>query len=256
MTAEEAKKPAWFEIGDQLTWPIIGMACTSARNHKLPTLDTSAAAELAICHHAGCIEASGYANRRGKHSTAIGLLRQSIEALTVAEVGLQAPAFAEPLLQGWLKGKKSQGELRKALEAEIWPTYGHGLWDEPWSEFYANMAKAVQPYAHYTQELQGWQYAVVSHNNDGQFIAMTGLETYDPTQATRVTLFHMLLTFMLGRILLAHGGNPDVNKRESQITKLGGSIAGSRLLFEKGEWGTQFAPHMLLRHGYRPEDDI
>jgi len=28
--------------------------------------------------------------------------------------------------------------------------YGTGLWDEPWSDFYGNLARAVQPYAHYT----------------------------------------------------------------------------------------------------------
>jgi hypothetical protein len=255
MAMNKKTMPQWFELGDQLMWPLIGMACTSARNHKMPTLDTDGVAELAVCHHAGCLEASGYANRRGKHSTAISLVRQSIEALTVAEVGLQEAEFAEPLLQDWLKGRKSQGQLRQALEADIWPTYGTGLWDEKWAEFYANLARAVQPYAHYTQELQGWQYAVVSHDMESSFIAMTGLGTYDPTQASRVTLFHMLLTYMLGRILLVHGHNLDVCAREEAITKLGSALSESRLLFRKRNWGLQLAPHMLFRGGYRPDDD-
>jgi hypothetical protein len=72
--------------------------------------------ELALCHHAGCIEAAGYANTRGKHSAAMCLVRQSLEALTVAEIGLQKPAFAASLLDAWKTGKKSQGELRSALE--------------------------------------------------------------------------------------------------------------------------------------------
>jgi len=52
-----------------------------------------------------------YANQRGKHSAAICLVRQSVEALTIAEVGLQPKLLAEPLLSEWKEGKKSQGEL-------------------------------------------------------------------------------------------------------------------------------------------------
>lgn len=155
-------KPQWFTIGDQLLWPLIGMGIAAARSHRLSTPDLQALPELALCHHAGCIEAGGHANRRGKHSTAICLVRQSVEALTIAELGLQPPEFAEPLLTAWKDGKKSHGELRKALEQNVWPCYGTGLWDETWAEFYGNLAKAVQPYAHYTSELQGWQFTTVA----------------------------------------------------------------------------------------------
>src|SRR5262249_44087650 len=112
--------------------------------HRLSTPDLQSLAELALCHHAGCIEAGGHANRRGKHSAAICLVRQPVEALTIAEIGLQSPQFAEPLLMAWKDGKKSHGELRKALEQSVWPKYGTGLWDETWAEFYGNLARAVQ----------------------------------------------------------------------------------------------------------------
>lgn len=123
MSAEVDEKPRWFVLGDQLMWPLVGMGCTSARCHRLSTPDLQSLAELAICHHAGCLEASDHANRRGKHSAAVCLVRQSVEALTIAEIGLQPPAFAEPLLLGWKEGKKSHGELRKALEKDVCPTY-------------------------------------------------------------------------------------------------------------------------------------
>jgi hypothetical protein len=87
-------------------------------------------------------------------------------------------SVAEPLLEAWKTGKKSQGELRRALQREIWPSYGTGLWNEPWAEFYANLAQAVQPYAHYTQQLQGWQFETLSVEHDGSTIEKTGLETY------------------------------------------------------------------------------
>jgi hypothetical protein len=250
MGVEAEERPRWFVLGDQLMWPLVGMGCTSARDHRLSTPDLQSLAELAICHHGGCLEASNHANRRGKHSASICLVRQSVEALTIAEIGLQAPSFAEPLLLGWKEGKKSHGELRKALEKDVWPTYGTGLWDESWTEFYGNLARAVQPYAHYTSELQGWQFVTVDYEGGKEFTAMFGLETYDPLQATRITLFHMLLTYMLGRILLSHGGNPEVVSRRAEILELGRALGSSKLLFQRGEWWAQLAPHMLFKPGH------
>jgi hypothetical protein len=243
-------KPQWFTIGDELLWPLIGMGVATARSHRLSTPDLQSLAELALCHHAGCIEAGGHANRRGKHSAAICLVRQSVEALTIAEIGLQSPQFAEPLLMAWKDGKKSHGELRKALEQSVWPKYGTGLWDETWAEFYGNLARAVQPYAHYTSELQGWQFTTTDYDGGKEFTAAFGLETYDALQATRITLFHMLLTYMLGRILLVHGKNPDVLARRGDILKLGHALGSSKLLFKRGEWWSQLAPHMLFKPGH------
>jgi len=254
MTGTE-KQPEWFRIGDKLLWPLIGMGVATARAHRLPTVDLQSLAELAVCHHAGCIEASSYINERGKHSAAICLIRQSVEALTIAEIGLQPANFAEPLLSAWKDGKKSHGELRKALERDVWPKYGQGLWDESWAEFYGNLARAVQPYAHYTAELQGWQLVTVAYDGGRKLIALQGLETYDALQATRVTLFHMLLTWMLGRILLAHGGNPDVLECRESILGLGRALGTSKLLSKRGEWWTQLAPHMLFKPGHDWRDD-
>ena len=244
------QKPQWFTIGDALLWPLIGMGVGTARSHRLPSPDLQSLAELALCHHAGCVEASCHANGRGKHSAAICLVRQSVEALTIAEIGLQSPEFAEPLLIAWKEGKKSHGELRKALEQDVWPRYGTGLWDETWAEFYGNLARAVQPYAHYTAELQGWQFATVTYDGGREFVASFGLETYDALQATRITLFHMLLTYMLGRILIVHGKNTDVMARRSEIVKLGHALGKSKLLFQRGEWSSQLAPHMLFKPGH------
>lgn len=53
------------------------------------------------------------------------------------------------------------------------------MWDEPWSEFYGNLARAVQPYARYTPELQGWQFATTDYEGGTEFTATYGLETYD-----------------------------------------------------------------------------
>lgn len=170
-------------------------------------------------------------------------------------IGLQPPEFAEPLLAAWKQGKKSHGELRQALQRDVWPTYGPGLWDETWDQFYGNLARAVQPYAHYTPELQGWQFVTLAYDGDREAIVMHGLETYDSLQATRITLLHMLLTWMLGRILLAHGKNPDVLALREAICRLGDALGSSKLLFQRGDWGAQLAPHMLFRPGRSWRDD-
>jgi len=162
-----------------------------------------------------------------------------VEALTIAEIALPVPSFAEPPPASWKEGKKSHGDLRKALEQSVWPSYGTGLWEESWAEMYGNLARAVQPYAHYTTELQGWQFATVAYDGGTTFVAKTGLETYDPLQASRITLCHMLLSYMLGRILLMHGRNPDVVARRESIVQLGHALGSSKLLFNRGEWWTQ-----------------
>ena len=241
--------PEWFRLGESLMWPLVGMAVATCRSHKMATLDLSMQGELAIYHHAGCLETSAHANKRGKHSAALCLIRQSVEALCIAELSLQDPSFAEPLLLGWKDGKKTQGEVRKSLERDIWPRYGSGLWSETWPEFYANLARAVQPYAHYTSDLQGWQFSNHSYDGGTTFLASTGLENYDSLLATRITLLHALLTWMLGRILLDHGKNTDVLTRKSDIHDLGKALGSSRLLFEGGDWGSQLAPHMFFKPG-------
>jgi hypothetical protein len=254
-TQTPTPQPEWFVIGDALLWPLVGMAASACRCNVLSNPDLSALGELAIFHHAGCLEASASINRRGKHSVAIGLVRQSVEALSIAEVALQDPAFAEPTLAAWKDGKKSQGDIRKALEQTVWSSYGKGLWSEPWQEFYANLARAVQPYAHYTPELQGWQFADRAHTGGTTFVAELGFEAYDPLKATRITLLHMLLTWMLGRILLAHGRYAPAMEKRQEVLRLGASLANSKLLFRGGNWGDQLAPHMLFKPGHTWRDD-
>ncbi|MDP1589291.1 MAG: hypothetical protein Q8M07_16190, partial [Prosthecobacter sp.] len=228
--------PQWFTLSEKLMWPLIGMSAAAARANAAAVSGLEPASELAFCHHAGCMEASIHINRRGKHATAICLIRQSIEALTIGEIGLQHPGFARALLAEWKEGARSQGQLRRALEAEIWPSYGVGLWDEPWAVFYANLARAVQSYAHYTPELQGWQWCFVAHGESGRWIGKHGPETYDAIKASRITLFHALLTWMLGRILIASGKSADALLLQREVKELGDALGRSKLLFARGEW--------------------
>jgi hypothetical protein len=82
-----------------------------------------------------------------------------------------------------------------------------GLWLKPWTDYYREFCNAVQPYAHYSRELQGWQLALMeerAHRSiDGNYLllAKIGLSTYDANKATRITLLHILLSWTLGQIM-------------------------------------------------------
>ena len=151
------QKPKWLTFTDKLIGPLFPIASGVLDSKKSANMHLSQIPTMALFHLFGCLYASIEANERGQHSVAICLIRQCVEALTLIDLGLQEPSYREPLLEKWETGKKSHGEIRKALEQDIWPNYGHGLWDEPWREYFGNLARAVQPYAHYSPEVMGWQ---------------------------------------------------------------------------------------------------
>ncbi len=244
-------KPRWLELGDELLWPLVGMSLsTLAEAHKADP-DAWSIVNAAQIHFAHCIETSMRCNEEGKHSVAISLLRQCIESLTLVDMGLQNHDFAFPLLMKWKEGKKSLGELRKHLDTEIWSKYGTGLWDESWSDFLTNLASAVQPYAHYTQQLQGWQYSVVGFDYEKQegiyYTDISG--AYDALKASRITLFHELAGWTLGRLLLANGDNKNVLERASKIEEWGKALGKSKLLFKNKNWGNELLSDMFFKPG-------
>jgi len=133
---------------------------------------------MAVCHFAGCLGTSTKANKQGKHSVAICLVRQCLEAFTIVDVGLQHPVYPEPLLLAWSEEKTTAGQLRQNLEHDMWPQYGKGSWSESRAEFFGNLAQSVHPYAHYSPELQGWQWATIKSGKTGAWLAI-GPTTYD-----------------------------------------------------------------------------
>ena len=242
--------PAWLRPGNRLLWPILRRARAAVDERKSGDLSLDFIPSSAVIHLIDCLQTSIETNVKGRHAVAISLVRQCVEALTLVEIGLQQPAYRNPILHDWRDQSKKPGELRKILERDVWPTYGTGLWKESWAEFAGEFARAVQPYAHYTQLLQGWQLAVASGNKlhrgqDGHyiFIAKLGINTYDPVKATRITLLHCLLVWVVARILAA---NHVSNINASDVALLGNQLANSDLLGrEKVTWHQQFWPHMF-----------
>jgi hypothetical protein len=248
------KKPKWLELGEYLFGPILATAKTIIDQSQWTDFDLAQIPVLAIYHLASSLDSSIDANQKGRHSVAISLTRHCVEALTLIDVGLQKEAFAVPLLDKWRNGKKTSGNLRQELEKDIWPKYGTGLWDEPWREFFGNLSRAVQPYAHCSRELLEWQFAVLDHNSDSaRFSVAVGV--YDPLKASRITLLHVLVGWALGRLLLENRSGSEIATVSKEIRELGRALGSSRLLMKRKDWSLQLLPTMLFKEGNTWRDE-
>lgn len=205
--------------------------------------------DLALQHFVECWQVSAEVNRKGWHSVALCLVRQCVEAFSLVELGLSDAAPGRDLLRRWLNGQLTAGALRAGLESSLWPRYGTGLWDEPWADFAGNLARAVQPYAHYSPELQQWQLSLLRLPGKTGMFAMTGPQSYDPVKASRLTLLHALLIWSLARVLLASGGLGPEPSAEV-VRAWGASLSRSRFLDGgRSDWATELWPHMWFTDG-------
>jgi hypothetical protein len=209
MTAKS--EPQWFRLGDKLMWQVPKAIYDSLSEESRFTATNHNAIRCSIIHLIQCLELSIESNRKGQHAVSMCLLRQCAEALTIIELGLLRDfELGSGLLNDWLRGKKKAGEIRKRLGEQVWPSYGYGLWQETWTEFIREFGDALHPYAHYTSALQAWQMALMqdsaTQDDQGNYllIAKVGFDTYDANKATRITLLHVLLSYVLGRVALAN----------------------------------------------------
>ena len=162
---------------------------------------------------------------------------------------MQPEGLATSLLSEWLHGKTSQGNMRAKLEAACWPRYGQGLWSESWPQFFGNLAKAIQPYAHYSHVLMGWQYATPAvgprlYNGEDIIIdARIGLNSYDALKALRISLYTAMLGWALARMLEANSISCPMHGEK--LEEWGRSIAVSELLDgSRSSWGDILLPHL------------
>jgi hypothetical protein len=181
------------------------------------------------------------ANRAGMHANALALTRQCIEAFSVIELGICDHADAASMLQRWWDDEITSGQLRRWLSEQVWPRYGSGLWQEPWSDFMAKLASAVQAYAHYTSKLSQWQLRFLG-GPPGQMenhLIEIRPRAYDAQKATRITLYHGILTYTLARIgIAAHQADDEFR---ALISRLGKALGKSRYLDgHQTDWPQQF----------------
>jgi len=236
--------PEWFELAEAATPETMSRVAEACQANGMG-LQVKLAPSLAHWFMADSLLLANRANREGMHANALALTRQCIEALGVIELGICGHADAEQVLLQWDRDKISPGKLRAWLETNVWPKYGNGLWQEPWGVFMREFSAAIQPYAHYTQHLAQWQLRLhhMTEGADGENATFGYVEfrprAYDPQKATRITLYHALLTYLLGRVWLA--ANSGDGAFAGLIDRLGAALGKSRYLDGHAtDWSQQF----------------
>jgi len=246
--------PKWLQLSERLSGPLFTCAGAALAPSESSDIDASLIPHLALFHLYHCLNASIVANREAKYSVAVCLLRQCVETLTIIDLGLQNHTYRDPLLHAWKDGKKSHGEIRRALEQDVWPRYEHGLWDESWRDYFANLAKAVQPYAHYTPELMGWQMAIRASDGGEKLIVETGESPFDAVRTSRITLLQALVVWTLGRLLVENTDHREAVAYRALLDDLRKALGTSKLLFKGREWADELVPFIWFKPGVSWQD--
>lgn len=246
--------PEWFQMVDGTTQQVM-QRVASAVSANTMALHVKSSPMLAHWFILDTLLLANRANREGMHANALALTRQCIEAISVVELGICRHPDAEEMLLKWDADRATAGELRKWLQTNVWPNYGTGLWAESWDVFVREFASAIQPYAHYGRDLAQWQLrlhgpidAPGSANGTMHGLIEMRPRAYDPQKATRITLFHSLLTYLLGRVWMA--SNPGDSEFAALIGRFGTALGKSRYLDGHAtDWGQQFWAMLWERGG-------
>lgn len=247
---DDPPTPQWYDEAVELAGPLVGhvnraLAARSSGAPKAASVDLQQLPSLALRQFLDGTITAVDANFKGRHATAVALLRQGVEALTIVELGLVDTTEGWEQLKRWSDECQSQGALRKYLEHSAWSSYGDGLWSETWAAFSASLARSVQPYAHLSARLLQWQLKVRSElSHTGHAIVLVG-EGVDPIKRERVALALSLQVWMLGRVALVHTTPPAALRQ--RVFHLGQLLAGTRWLTEGADWSEQLLPHVWLR---------
>lgn len=248
MTMWPESERNWFALSNELTLETNEKIATSLRDIGL-SIRTKYFPQQAHWFLCDTLLLANQANKEGIHANALSLTRQCIEAISIIELGLCKHHQAEDILVEWSNQNISAGRIRKWLEDNVWENYGTGLWSEPWNEFFAKLSKAVQPYAHYSSQLAQWQHRLVGNLTEEapqEMIIEIGPRQYDPQKATRITLFHVLVTYTLARIWLA---SSELENRsfEALVFQAGNALGKSAFLDgHQTDWEQQFWATVLF----------
>lgn len=233
-------EPEWFSKTNEATAKIMERVAEALQHAGLPVEKK----HFPIMAHYFFLDSLYYANtanRDGAHANALAITRQCLEAMSVIELGMCRHPDREDLLGKWWSGDVTPGQMRKWLASNVWPKYGCGLWSESWEDFMARLSRAVQPYAHYTGQLSQWQMGFkLVYPETNTAVADLGPRAYDSQKATRITLFHAILTFCLGRIVVATTTKPDP-EFDALVRRFGKALSKSKYLDgHSTDWDQQF----------------
>ncbi|EXJ51016.1 hypothetical protein [Microbacterium sp. MRS-1] len=248
-------EPEWFRLTEAATTEIMSRVSEAVSANAMAP-QVQALPTLAHWFLLDGLLLANQANRAGMHANALALTRQCVEAMSIIELGICGHPDAEATLHKWEADELTPGKLRAWLQANVWPQYGTGLWNEHWSDFMREFASAIQPYAHYSSPLLQWQYRLhhvpLPSNDDGSKELSTVIElmprAYDAQKATRITLFHGLISYVLGRIVAT--SRPDDAEFRQLVERVGDALGKSRYLDGHAtNWSQQFWAMVWDRRG-------
>ena len=193
--------------------------------------------------------------RGGAHAVAVGLLRDAVEALSVVALSISPDGEKVRLLREWNENRLSAGEVRKHLEAKVWPSVTiTGLWGEPWSKFWADLAGAVQPYAHFTSLRMAWhQHVQRAQIIDGKWRLWVGVNhpsgDFDLYRGARIGAFQLTVFWAFAEIVCAFNAGPE--ERVRNLASLANDaklwLAKNEVFFQKEKWEVQLVPFVYPR---------
>lgn len=115
-----SKDPQWLVLGSEAIPKVIERIMISSKKLELGDLNVNTVPFMTLCHFSSCLNLSIEGNSRGYHSAAMALLRQCLEALSLIGISFLDSGGAKELLKDWSEGRKSNGDLRKFLEDNVW----------------------------------------------------------------------------------------------------------------------------------------
>ena len=203
-----------------------------------------------IPHYAGkhCLESvriSRLANEGGAHAVAVGLLRDAVEALSLVALGISHDPDKVRLLSQWNEERLSAGDLRKHLEAKVWPqVFITGLWGESWDSFWASLARSVQPYAHFSPLRMRWHQHVQIIDGKWHIWINHPSSAFEIYRAARLVAFQLLIFWAFAELVCAFDAAP--RYQLSRLTSLAGGarqwLSTNYVFFQGEKWEVQLIP--------------
>ena len=197
--------------------------------------------KIAASHFAAHFATAGWANRCGLHAVSLGTTRQAFEALSIIELGFLGARGRTQLLR-WEAGSITAGGVRQWLEAEEWSAYPTGIKGVSWIDYMRSLAKALQPYAHFSPSLLQWNMNVIRAPDARQPGMVAVGPSFDASRAARIQLLRGVLLWALGTVMEAQIGARSGWWQE-ELKILRAEIEGSEWLISEN-WAEVLIPHI------------
>lgn len=203
-----------------------------------------------IPHYAGkhCLESvrlSRLANEGGAHAVAVGLLRDAVEALSLVALAISRDSDKVRLLNQWNEDRLSPGEVRKRLDATVWPSVTlAGLWGESWASFWASLARSVQPYAHFSPVRMRWHQHVQIVDGEWRVWINHPRGDFELYRAARIVAFQLLVFWAFAELVCAFSAASvgQLARLELLADQARQWLATNEVFFQGEKWEVQLMP--------------